>query len=40
MPPGTDLVAFMSAVHGANEAARARRAEPEGGCGGACACHA
>jgi len=41
-PPGTDLVAFMSAVHGANEVARARRAEPppEGGCGGACGCHA
>ena len=41
-PPGTDLVAFMSAVHGANETARARDAEPppEGGCGGACGCHA
>jgi len=41
-PPGTDLVAFMSAVHGANETARARHAEPrpEGGCGGACGCHA
>ena len=41
-PPGTDLVAFMSAVHGANETARARREEPplEGGCGGACGCHA
>jgi formate dehydrogenase iron-sulfur subunit len=45
LPPGTDMVAFMSAVHGANEVARARReprVEPraEGGCGGACGCHA
>jgi formate dehydrogenase iron-sulfur subunit len=42
-PPGVDLVAFMSAVHGANETARSRRADPEagGGCGsGACGCHA
>jgi formate dehydrogenase iron-sulfur subunit len=41
-PPGTELVAFMSAVHGANEVARARRTEPrpQGGCGGACGCHA
>lgn len=49
-PPGTDLVAFMSAVHLANEEARARRAPPtpapsgggcgSGGCGGACGCHA
>ena len=41
-PPGTDLVAFMSAVHGANESARARRAVPPsaGGCGDACGCHA
>ena len=41
MPPGTEMVAFMSAVHGANEAARARRADQRtGGCGDACGCHA
>ncbi|HEX6668929.1 MAG TPA: 4Fe-4S dicluster domain-containing protein [Gemmatimonadales bacterium] len=41
LPPGTDLVAFMSAVHGANDAARARRAEPgTGACGETCGCHA
>jgi len=44
-PPGTEMVAFMSAVHGANEAARARRADHRadqrtGGCGDACGCHA
>ena len=40
-PPGTEMVAFMSAVHGANEAARARRADGRtGGCGDACGCHA
>ena len=36
-PPGTDLVALMTAVHGANEAARRRSA---GGCGDGCGCHA
>ncbi len=49
-PPSADMVAFMSAIHGANEEARARRkpAAPapatagcgSGGCGGACGCHA
>jgi formate dehydrogenase iron-sulfur subunit len=39
-PPGADMVAFMSAIHGANEAARARR-EERGSCGmgDACGCH-
>jgi len=36
-PPGTELVALMQAVHGANEAARLRRT---GGCGDGCGCHA
>ena len=36
-PPGTELVALMQAVHGANEAARQRRT---GGCGDGCGCHA
>jgi formate dehydrogenase iron-sulfur subunit len=39
-PPGTEMVAFMSAVHGANEAARARRTEGRDGCGDACGCRA
>jgi formate dehydrogenase iron-sulfur subunit len=50
-PAGSDTVAFMHAIHGANEASRARRAPPVtapaatgcggGGCGGgACGCHA
>jgi formate dehydrogenase iron-sulfur subunit len=49
-PAGSDTVAFMHAVHGANEASRARRAPPVpapaatgcggGGCGSACGCHA
>jgi formate dehydrogenase iron-sulfur subunit len=49
--PGRDTVAFMHAIHGANEASRSRRpAAPDptavagacesGGCGGACGCHA
>jgi formate dehydrogenase iron-sulfur subunit len=41
MPPGTEMVAFMSAIHGANDAARARRTDQRtGGCGDACGCHA
>jgi formate dehydrogenase iron-sulfur subunit len=50
-PPGRDTVAFMHAIHGANEASRSRRPAPapdpsaagacgSGGCGGACGCHA
>jgi hypothetical protein len=40
-PPGAEMVAFMSAVHGANEAARVRRADQQGGsCGETCGCHA
>jgi formate dehydrogenase iron-sulfur subunit len=48
--PGRDTVAFMHAIHGANEASRSRRPAPEpapaagacgsGGCSGACGCHA
>ena len=49
-PPGRDTVAFMHAIHGANEVSRSRRPAPDagpaatacgsGGCGGACGCHA
>jgi hypothetical protein len=48
-PPGADTVAFMHAIHAANDASRGRRAAPAteagaacgtGGCGGTCGCHA
>jgi formate dehydrogenase iron-sulfur subunit len=48
--PGRDTVAFMQAIHGANEASRSRRPLPDaapvtdacggGGCGSTCGCHA
>jgi hypothetical protein len=45
-PPGADTAAFMHAIHGANEASRARREQGSGAscgsgaCGGPCGCHA